>query len=106
MVIKYNMSDRRYYLQDLGNGSGTFVKIDAPLKVKNGYIISFGDSHMTVSFYNDIVNRDQIMDRIQLKFIDGPKTDATYEFSSADTITIGRQPTCSIRFDDSQLSRI
>ena len=76
------------------------------MKVKNGYIISFGDSHMTVSFYNDKVNRDQIMDRIQLKFIDGPKTDTSYEFSSADTITIGRQPTCSIQFDDSQLSRI
>jgi hypothetical protein len=51
MIIRYNLSDRRYYLQDLGNGSGTFVKIDSPLKVKNGYIISFGDSHMTVSFF-------------------------------------------------------
>jgi hypothetical protein len=64
MIIKYNMIDRRYYLQDLGNGSGTFVKIDNPLRMKNGYIISFGDSHMTVSFFQDSVSKNQIFDRI------------------------------------------
>ena len=51
MIIKYNISDNRYYLRDLGEGCGTFVKIDSPLVLKNGYIISFGDSHMTVSFF-------------------------------------------------------
>lgn len=51
MIIKYNLSDKRYYLRDLGDGNGTFVKIDTPLLLKNGYIISFGDSHMTVSFF-------------------------------------------------------
>ena len=51
MIIKYNISDHRYYLQDLGNGSGTFVKIESPLKLKNGYIISFSDSHLTVNFF-------------------------------------------------------
>ena len=52
MIIKYNLTDKRYYLRDLGDGSGTFVKIEEPpLVLKNGYIISFGDSHMTVSFF-------------------------------------------------------
>ena len=48
MVIKYNLDDRSYYLRDLGDGSGTFVRIDTPLLLKHGYIISFGDSHMLV----------------------------------------------------------
>lgn len=50
MIIKYNLADKRYYLRDLGDGSGTFMKIQKPLPLKNGYIISFGDSHMTVKF--------------------------------------------------------
>lgn len=28
MVVKYNEIDRKYYLRDLGDGSGTFVRID------------------------------------------------------------------------------
>jgi len=31
MVIKYNMDNRNYYLRDLGDGSGTFVRLDVPL---------------------------------------------------------------------------
>ena len=31
MVIKYSMDNKSYYLRDLGDGSGTFVKIDVPL---------------------------------------------------------------------------
>jgi len=53
MIIKYSIVDKKYFLRDLGEGSGTFVKIESPLLLKNGYIISFGDSHMTVSFYQD-----------------------------------------------------
>lgn len=59
MVIKYNMDNKSYYLRDLGDGSGTFVRLDVPLVslaynfdilqiLKHGYIISFGDSHMVV----------------------------------------------------------
>ena len=56
MVIKYNESDTRYYLRDLGDGSGTFVRIDnaKDLILKQGFIISYGDSHMVVQFTNDI----------------------------------------------------
>ena len=72
-------------MRDLGDGSGTFVRLDVPLVLKSGYIASFGDSHMTVNFFqgesaqangprhNQRHGRSQ--DRIQLKFIDGPKTD-------------------------------
>jgi hypothetical protein len=28
MVIKYNEEDMRYYLRDLGDGSGTFIRVD------------------------------------------------------------------------------
>ena len=28
MVIKYNLDNKSYYLRDLGDGSGTFVRLD------------------------------------------------------------------------------
>jgi len=31
MVIKYNIDNKSYYLRDLGDGSGTFVRLDIPL---------------------------------------------------------------------------
>lgn len=48
MVIKYNLDNKSYYLRDLGDGSGTFIRLDNPLILKHGYIVSFGDSHMVV----------------------------------------------------------
>ena len=50
MVIKYNEEDKKYYLRDLGDGSGTFIRVDnqKDLILKHGFIVSFGDSHMVV----------------------------------------------------------
>ena len=52
MIIKYHMQDKNYYIRDLGKGSGTFVRLDVPLVLKNGFIISFGTSHLTVNLYS------------------------------------------------------
>jgi len=41
-----------------------------------------------------------------LKFIDGPKLDQVFTFSPNEKVLIGRMPTCSIKFDDNQLSRL
>jgi pSer/pThr/pTyr-binding forkhead associated (FHA) protein len=107
MIIKYNMDDRRYYMRDLGDGSGTFVRLDQPLELRNGFIISFGYSHMAVNVYGESAGRGSGgSDRISLKFIDGPKTDQTFEFTADQKIEIGRMPQCDIRFDDTQLSRL
>ena len=110
MIIKYNMTDRQYYIRDLGKGSGTFVRLDVPLTLKNGFIISFGTSHLTVNFFHGDNNKgrglDQQQDKIQLKFIDGPKLDQVFTYSAGEKIMIGRMPTCSIKFDDNQLSRL
>lgn len=57
-MIKYSRDDKKYYLRDLGDGSGTFVRIDnsSDLILKHGFIISFGDSHMVVQLSSDIVD--------------------------------------------------
>lgn len=58
-----------YFIKDLGDGMGTFIRLSQPLKLKNNYIISFGDSHMIV--FIDCSNSS----KLTLKFIDGPKVD-------------------------------
>lgn len=42
------MDAKTYFIKDLGEGSGTFIKVDEPLILNNGYLISYGDSHMVV----------------------------------------------------------
>lgn len=123
MIIKYYMRDKGYYIRDLGKGSGTFVRLDVPLSLKNGFIISFGTSHLTVNFFPGDSSRSKSRggdegapnaygqrsggneSRIQLKFIDGPKLDQVYTFKASEKILIGRLPHCNILFDDTQLSR-
>ena len=115
MIIKYNMADRQYYIRDLGKGSGTFVRLDIPLTLKNGFIISFGTSHLTVNFFQGETRRrgaggeietglakgnNGANDRIQLKFIDGPILDQVFTFKSDEKILIGRMPSCNIKFED------
>ncbi len=68
-MVKYSVKAKSYYIKDLGEGTGTFVKIESPLALRQGYIVSFGDSHIVINL--------RIKGRIQLKFLDGPKTDQT-----------------------------
>jgi pSer/pThr/pTyr-binding forkhead associated (FHA) protein len=90
-IIKYSPDHMSYYLRDLGDGNGTFVRLDTPLLLKHGFIISFGDSHMVVSIFKD----DE--PRIQLKFLDGPKIDQTFGFKHTyGQIKIGRMSDCDV----------
>lgn len=110
MVIKYNQLDKKYYLRDLGDGSGTFIRIDnqKDLILKHGFIISFGDSHMVVQFSSEMVEATQkVSQKITLKFLDGPKIDKEFTFTEAQApIKIGRMSSCQIKFDDNSLSRL
>lgn len=58
-VIKYKLDRGGYYLKDLGEGAGTFVRVDKPLIVSTGFLISFGDSHMVLDTITDPVTDEQ-----------------------------------------------
>lgn len=40
MVIKYGIDNKSYYLRDLGDGSGTFVRLDVPLVRKIAIVLT------------------------------------------------------------------
>lgn len=67
-LIKYRVEKQGYYLKDLGEGSGTFVKVDKPLIVSTGFLVSFGDSHLVADTYED----EQGVSHITIKFGEGP----------------------------------
>ena len=69
LIIKYGVESKCYYMKDLGEGTGTFVKIEQSLELQQGYIISFSDTHMVINL--------RVNGKIQIKFLDGPKTDQT-----------------------------
>ena len=106
-MIQYNkgiikVEKAQYLLKDMGEGMGTFIRIDKPIKIKTTYIVSFGDSHMIAQLDNSILT---------LRFIEGPKTNfRRYLLCSSfapdeSPIKIGRMNDCQIRFEDTSLSR-
>jgi hypothetical protein len=49
-MIKFDMTLKHYVIKDMGEGSGTFAKIDGllPLHDDRSQVITFGDTHLTL----------------------------------------------------------
>lgn len=113
-MLKYNPATKKYYIKDLGEGSGTFVKIDQELKLKSGYIVSFSDSHLVLSINDKNSNPNSPLvaqntpanNAITLKFLDGPKIDQVFTFPKEERLVkIGRMNDCNVKFEGNSLSR-
>lgn len=63
-MIKYNKDLQSFSIKDMGDGLGTFIRVNRPLALQNLNIVSFGDSHMIVNIENNFIS---------LRFIEGPK---------------------------------
>jgi hypothetical protein len=90
-----------YYIQDLGKGTGTFIRIDSRLKLKNRYVISFGDNHMGVS-----INHSLTTSTLSLRFLDGPMSSQEFEFNQTEVVKVGRTAECQVRSDTMNMSRV
>eukprot|EP00826_Nyctotherus_ovalis_P057088 TRINITY_DN7798_c0_g1_i1.p1 TRINITY_DN7798_c0_g1~~TRINITY_DN7798_c0_g1_i1.p1 ORF type:complete len:133 (-),score=14.08 TRINITY_DN7798_c0_g1_i1:346-744(-) len=67
--IAYSLKEDKYYIQDLGHDSGTFIKIDKRLEIKQGYIITFGKYHIIMDYQTELNSRETM----GLQIIDGIK---------------------------------
>jgi hypothetical protein len=85
-VIRYDEETTKYTIQDVGVGSGTFVKIEEahPVSTTGNTIISFGDTHMMVRLVDQST--------VKVKFVDGPKAMEDFVFSRFEkpVVMIGR----------------
>ena len=50
--IRFNHNDAKFYLLDLGNGFGTFYKLEQRTTLKDGYLINIGNSYIVSNITN------------------------------------------------------
>jgi len=48
--IVYSVSEDKYYIKDLANIKGTFVRIDKKIPIHQGNIFTFGDHHIIIHY--------------------------------------------------------
>jgi len=76
----------KFFLKDYGEGTGTFIKIQPKLILKNNQVVSFGNFHFAVFFPPDVKN-----ETILMKFLDGYRPKEIRNFKRENSpITIGR----------------
>jgi FHA domain len=66
-MIQFSIEKNGYYLRDLNDGSGTFIKIDTEKILKNGQIVSFGETHMVVGILQEDADqpKDSVRSQVQ-----------------------------------------
>ncbi|MCQ2820982.1 MAG: FHA domain-containing protein [archaeon] len=56
--IRFEPSNLKYYICDLGNGFGTFVKLCEETVIKDNYLINLGNSYIVLIYDEDIMGSD------------------------------------------------
>eukprot|EP00826_Nyctotherus_ovalis_P021141 TRINITY_DN16768_c0_g3_i6.p1 TRINITY_DN16768_c0_g3~~TRINITY_DN16768_c0_g3_i6.p1 ORF type:complete len:279 (-),score=52.58 TRINITY_DN16768_c0_g3_i6:18-854(-) len=95
-----------YWIKDLGVGFGTFMKIDRPLIIQDGYIIMFGDSFLILNLLTDrfIGKKEEEAPRLKVTVYAGPANGEilyspitpSYFSSAKNNVNIGRVNTLSL----------
>ena len=112
--IRFNPSDMKYYIQDLGCGFGTFMKLTDEIIIKDNYLINLGNSYIVCIYgTDDFVQIDNLSSDICEKLLNvkifsgnGNNVQSSFNPNTKSKIFIGRDPECDIVIDDSLLSRI
>ena len=98
--IRFNHNDTRFYLIDLGNGFGTFYKLEQRTVLKDGYLINIGNSYIV----SNITNGNGIVLVVYNEYTDKKR----YVFTKDDGfICIGRDEEWNdVAIKDGLLSRV
>ena len=101
--IRYDNNTKKYYIKDLGNGFGTFIKLINEEKIKDNLLINIGETYIVFSFDNE--NEKELV----IKLFTGEEQCNTYTFNTDNQkcIIIGRDSSlCDVIIEDKMLSRI
>ena len=101
--IRFDNETKKYYIKDLGNGFGTFIKLNNEEKIKDNLLINIGETYIVFSFNNDNENE------LTIKLFTGEEQRNSYSFNcdNQKCIIIGRDSSlCDVIIDDKMLSRV
>jgi len=101
--IRFDNDTKKFYIKDLGNGFGTFIKLINEEKIKDNLLINIGETYIVFS-YNDN-NENELI----LKLFTGEEQRNSYIFNCENqkTVIIGRDSSlCDVIIDDKMLSRV
>jgi hypothetical protein len=104
---------------DLGNGFGTFIKLQNEIILRNNSLISLGESYLVCTLglddekedsdYNIKLNsipQNDYSEMLNIKIFSGNKYDPLNFQPSKTVIRIGRSNDCEVFIDDNMLSRV
>jgi len=114
--IKFSPYELKYYIRDLGNGFGTFIKLKDKYYIIDNSLINIGDSYLLFSYNkpeSDVNINEQIENlnnygTLYCQPYNGDKKYETIIFQNyvKNYFTIGRKEDCDTNIQDKMLSKI
>lgn len=101
-MIVYNIEKDRFFIKDLGKGFGVYMRISFPMVLKDNTVINIGSSFLIFGISDDKAPTLSI--RIMGEENDSNQFDPIDYID--DVITLGRGITCTLRFEDTLLSKV
>ena len=100
-VVEFSKAGDCFLIKDLGDGNGTFMKIEGSHVLHNGDVLSFGASHAGVQ-----IQPQGCSSTFTLRFFEGPRASDMLTFGvNEEVVKIGRMHDCAVMIDDNNLSR-
>ena len=108
LKIRYDFLSHKYYLKDMGNSFGTYIKIDNAI-IKEKTVINIGNTYMAFSYNIYLNNQNNCCSKkyLFLKIInDNKEYEPIVLEENKNSYFIGRSKNSDIQIDDVCLSKI
>jgi len=107
-VVRYDLAAEAYFLKDLGQGLGCYIRLDGPKALQDAMLVHVGESYLLVNVLIRPTLRK--FPRLRLMLYGGSCTGEVFYFNATEyyekKIRIGRLPACEVHIEDSLISKV
>lgn len=107
-VVRYDLAAEAYFLKDLGQGMGCYIRLDGPKVLQDAMLVHIGESYLLVN----VLIRPNLrkFPRLRMILYGGSCTGEVFYFNATEyyekKIRIGRLPACEVHIEDSLISKV